>query len=131
MALTLCTECGNQISEAAKFCSKCGHPIKKDIVVLNNFRRKFTRILLIFITSWIIGCISTKTDPTKIYLIFSVPVAITHIAAQGLGALGFSFLLVWPIIYFLGKFRKSNQTFGRYFFWAVMLAILSLLPNIR
>lgn len=88
---------------------------------------KYTfRVLMVFIASWIVGCISTKTDPSKIYLIFSYPLGIANIAAQGFGGLIFAFVVAGSLLYIYGKVRKNPPSFYSYLAWSTILSSILL-----
>lgn len=53
MALVKCKECGQDVSQKAKSCPKCGAPIKKKT-------SWFTWVVAIFFILWLIGYIGTK-----------------------------------------------------------------------
>jgi hypothetical protein len=90
-------------------------------------RRCAYRISAAIIAAWIIGCISTTTDPTKIYLIFSEPLGIAGIMSGGLGGLIGSFAIVGLPIFGYAKIRKTSVSFYVYLGWSSALSALSAL----
>lgn len=58
MALTKCKECGEEISQKAEKCPKCGAPAKKKTSI-------FTWIVTIFIAIWAIGYFSGDPGSTS------------------------------------------------------------------
>jgi hypothetical protein len=84
------------------------------------------RVIMIFLASWIVGCISTRTDPSKLYLIFSYPAGISSIAMQGFGGLMAAFVVVGSIIYIYGKTRKTSPSFNSYLTWTTILSSILL-----
>jgi hypothetical protein len=144
MTLVKCAVCGHSISDMALSCPTCGHPNElvhttkesERVAAQSNLTvgtkrlitHKYTiRALMVLLAAWIVGCISTKTDPTKLYLIFSYPIGILGIAAQGLGSLTVAFAIVGLIIFVYGKAKKTYPSFYSYLAWTTFVsALLSL-----
>lgn len=58
MALTKCTECGEEISKKAEKCPKCGAPTKKKTSI-------FTWLVVIILIFWMIGSLSGRSKTTE------------------------------------------------------------------
>ena len=53
MALIKCSECGEEVSEDATSCPKCGHPVKA--VTIEKTGKKWKRLILIAVLMFIFG----------------------------------------------------------------------------
>lgn len=96
-------------------------------IIKRLITHKYTvRVLMVFVASWIVGCISTKTDPSKIYLILSYPLAISGIAMEGFGGLTTAFVVVGSFLYIYGKVRKTPPSFYSYLAWTTILSSILL-----
>lgn len=131
MALTNCPECEHLVSDSAVACPNCGHPMRQSVAgkvsgisalpILRTkiekliYSRYLYRFLAVIIGAWLVGCIPTSTDPTKIYLVFEYPLGILGIVAEGFGALATTFLVTGSLMYVYGKIRKSPPSFWSYF----------------
>ena len=92
-----------------------------------QWKGALSRALIVIAIAWALGCISTKTDPSKIFQLFSYPLAIAHITFQGLGSLLAVFVVVGPVVHVYGRFRKASQSFVTYLAWTTILAAVALI----
>ena len=83
-------------------------PSVENSFLLLSYKYTF-RVVIVLLVSWIVGCILTKTDPTKIYLIFSYPSGIFDIMMRGLGGLSVPFVMVGSVLYIYGKKHKKTS----------------------
>ena len=131
MALVNCPECEHIVSDSAIACPSCGHPMQQPVagkvsrifalpILRTNIKKLIHsqylyRFLVVILGAWLVGCISTSNDPSKIYLIFKYPLGIFGIVASGFGALMTTFVVTGSLIYIYGKIRKSSPSFWSYF----------------
>lgn len=150
MALVICPECSRAVSDSATACPNCGYPMRQSVTdkfsntssnAVPNLpassigikriilRKYLVRFFFVLLGAWLIGCISTNTDPSKIYLLFKYPLAIFGIIMQGLGAIAATFIFTGLLIYFYGKFRKRQPSFWTYFLTACVASIFVLISG--
>ncbi len=95
-----------------------------------NLSYKYTvRVVIVLLVAWVVGCILTKTDPTKIYLVFSYPSYIFGITMRGLGGLSVPFVMVGSVLYIYGKRQKKPHSFYNYLVWTTVFALIILLKS--
>lgn len=69
MALTICTECGKEISDKAKICPHCGCPVKKQVKIkINHKNKKYIFLLFPFVVIVIISVILFGQNEFSPYL---------------------------------------------------------------
>lgn len=91
----------------------------------SKIRSNVYKALALVVAAWLVGCAFTKTDPTKIYLLFSYPVGVFSIVMEGLGALAVGAIVTAPFLYVFSRFRKKERSFYSYLTWAALVAFLS------
>lgn len=106
--------------EVGKFTPKESQQVAAQTAVRKH--RYTYKIFAALVVAWIVGCISSRTDPTKIYMIFSEPLGILMIASEGFGSLLISFAIVGLPILAYGKIRKTDVSFYGYLAWATALS---------
>jgi hypothetical protein len=103
MALVNCKECGQEVSQKAKSCPKCGAPIKKKTSWV-------IWVVLIFVVLWLIGYLSEKgSSPSSSTVSSQSAKGVTSVYKVGDTAhVGYTSYTVWKVFY---KNRLSDNQF--------------------